>query len=243
MIKLYQTEWFGIPFTDFASPSLDCLPPSSFYESFYKRFHSKYSGYCDLPSDYKKNKEAIAEDIKHRFKGDSLLSIGCGNGYVESLLSDSKDAITALEPSKKATKWLERHKNVCVINGYFPQALNGELDGQGKDWDEAYSVALDYVFNKSEYVAFLKSVAGFGIKKYAMYGISTSSFLTMIRRQMSNVYRLNFDRHEAEIRQFWGYVRTRAEHVKAFNEAGFDEIKIRDVGVAGWVIEGVVNNV
>ena len=84
----WQGEWQLIKFEDLAVPLfVDKLASSDFYSSFYTKLFSIYSGYKSLPPDWLSIKTETAKAIGDEINKDaSVLSYGCGLGFVEKQL-------------------------------------------------------------------------------------------------------------------------------------------------------------
>ena len=84
MRKIWQTEWFGIQFSDFIDVNSMNIADEKFYEKFYERFYEKFKSFDDLPKSWVSNKLNVAKDLLEFSKNyDEVLSIGCGNGIIE----------------------------------------------------------------------------------------------------------------------------------------------------------------
>ena len=159
MKKLYQREWFEIDFSDLGvSLSTSKTADISFYEAFYNHFFDKYTGYESLPSNWKALKNEITNHLAGECSGGgvSLLSIGCGIGYIENELQkrDESIEIVALEPSANMAEWMD--SSIKVLHGTFPEVLQDKYDPS--DFDMVYASGIDYVFDDNAYASFLKSV-------------------------------------------------------------------------------------
>src|SRR3989304_3235193 len=109
MRKLYQREWFGIDFSSFANLDPRNIADGSFYDKFYDKFYRNFSSYDELPQEWRLSKKQVADFILSQTNNnDRLLSIGCGNGYIEYLLWREGRNIIAVEPSLKSTRFLEQ---------------------------------------------------------------------------------------------------------------------------------------
>jgi hypothetical protein len=86
MKRMYQTEWQGIQFTDFAKLST-ALAGTEFYNAFYREIFRHYSGYEELDMSWRRNKQELSDWIAMRCPaGSRILSVGCGLGYMERCL-------------------------------------------------------------------------------------------------------------------------------------------------------------
>ena len=108
MQKLYQKEWFGIDYKSFTVLDSKKVADVSFYDRFYDEFYKKFNSYEELPEDWKAVKKQVADlIIQMTNKNSKILSIGSGSGYIEYLLWKEGRDITAIEPSEKATRFLD----------------------------------------------------------------------------------------------------------------------------------------
>ncbi len=222
MKKLYQKEWFGINFKSFAKLNAMKMADTSFYDKFYDEFYRKFSSYEELFQDWKKSKKIVADFILNQTNNDNrLLSIGCGNGYIEYLLWKEGRNITAIEPSVPATNFLRQNSNVKLYEGYFPSCLENANESS---FDLAYMCGTEYVFNEKELFKLLEDIKDFNIKSFLLVSASiyNNSLLSLIKDMIKKI--LSF-MGLYELGQFWGYSRTPDEFIKAFTDTGFKDIK------------------
>lgn len=221
MRSFYQKSWLGIDFESFAVLSEKKVAGKAFYESFYKKFFEKYSSFEELPDDWKKAKESIANNILEQAKDSKyILSIGCGIGYVESLLSRKfSGTLAAIEPSENnVCRWLTVLENIKFFNGYFPEALP-----QIENPDFCFFNALDYVFSQKEFIDFLKKLRVRKISKVVLYSASfyQESFWFKFKYNLKLILsKLKI----LSLGQFWGFQRTANDYRKAFLQAGFETV-------------------
>lgn len=91
MQKFYQTEWFNIQFSSFTKMNSSIQADEEFYNKFYIEFFNKFTSYEQLPENWKKDKRLLADFIFEQIKDKAnVLSIGCGNGFIENELSKMK---------------------------------------------------------------------------------------------------------------------------------------------------------
>jgi SAM-dependent methyltransferase len=222
MRKLYQKEWFGIDFRSLATLDSKRLADTVFYDKFYDEFYKKFPSFEELPDDWKRDKKLIADFIlKLSNNNERILSIGCGNGYIEYLVRKEGRNITAIEPSAKATKFLRQFSDVKLYEGYFPKCL----DDTSESFDLAWMSTIEYVFDEKELLQMLNDIRDYGIRSLllvsvAVYGrYSIMPFIKHMAMKVLSLMRLR------ELGQFWGYVRTPEELIKAFIKAGFKDIE------------------
>ena len=120
-MPFWQSEWLDISFKDLNVKVYSQKTASdNFYSAFYIKLFQKYRNYSELPSDWKKNKELTAKQISDEIPINSeVLSYGCGTGYIESLLSNSREDIKlkVFDFSEKASMWIKSSlKKVTIIN-------------------------------------------------------------------------------------------------------------------------------
>jgi hypothetical protein len=81
----WQSEWFNIDFESLGVPLLpNKLASSEFYETFYAKLFLINNSFESLPQNWLNLKAATAEAIGDEVRQNaSVLSYGCGLGYVE----------------------------------------------------------------------------------------------------------------------------------------------------------------
>lgn len=221
MRKFYQTTWFGIDFKSLGGLSSRVVADEGFYSRFYLEFFKIFSSYDELSKEWKDGKKMVADLIvKHTNDGERLLSIGCGSGYVEYLLSGMNRDVTAIEPSEYATKFLRDADGVKLYHGYFPECLSGEKD----EFDYAYMIGTEYALEDAELIKLLSEARKFPLRNFLLVccSVDSGSFLRkaistaagMVKNILSAVGL--YDRG-----QLWGYLRTPDELEKIFKSAGF----------------------
>lgn len=78
MKRMYETEWQGIKFSDFAKLSTTDLADAKFYNAFYRELFRRYKGYEDIDISWRRHKQGVADWIaKRTFPGSRVLSVGC----------------------------------------------------------------------------------------------------------------------------------------------------------------------
>lgn len=218
MKKLYQKEWFSIPFDSFSTMDSKNIAGKKFYDQFYNEFYKKFKCYDELPEQWRTRKGLIADFILKNSSLDSkLLSVGCGIGYIESILKCQKRDITAIEPSARATDFL--NKEIKIYHGYFPQCL---LDQGNQIFDLIYFVDTDYVFDRTELVNLLKS-ASVHCKTLIFFSIFVNNSFTRIFKDFLRSSATLFGIYRQG--QFWGYLRTPSELSDCFKQAGFQDVE------------------
>lgn len=225
MIVLYQEHWFGIPFESFAKLSSKEMPNEDFYEKFYNEFHKKFTSFDDLPDSYKQSKSKCADFLLEIIKNkNSAISIGCGNGFIENRILNNIGGgqLVVIEPSLVASKWIREKSMISILNGFFPAVLKEQLPE--KEFDFAYTCAVDYVFNNKEYIGFLQSIIEYGIKDYVCMQpcIQEDTSMKFLAKYFIKKVLSYFGLYD--LKQKWGYMRTIDEHIEIFKQAGFKKI-------------------
>jgi hypothetical protein len=217
MKKIYQNKWFGIEFSSIFPISSNELVNSTQYEKFYATFYSKFSGFDDLPVEWLADKQVVFQDIISNLNGaKKLLSIGSGIGYVEKLLSEYDPAIeiTAIEPFDGHKNWLSSLKNINKITGFFPNAVKNT-----HEYDLVYLCGLDCCLDDTQYKKLLMDLKECKIKHIIFADVICveDNFIMLLRYWIRSLLRF-FKILDCE--QFWGFSRSRYEHLKLFSENG-----------------------
>lgn len=109
-LPFWEFEWQRIPFDSLQVPlSVFRRPSSKFYSAFYSELFRKYQGFSELPSRWTTNKKETAIAISETI-GDagSVLSIGCGLGFLEKCILETKPSVVidAFDFADTAKRWL-----------------------------------------------------------------------------------------------------------------------------------------
>jgi hypothetical protein len=229
MIKLYQNEWFGIKFSELSVElSIKDIANVDFYTAFYKEFFKRFCGYHDLPKEWRSIKDEIIHHIDEIYtsktshdNAKTILSIGCGTGYVENGLCDINDQmnIVAIEPGVDMTRWVS--KKVTILQGLFPSVLDEHYSLN--DFDLVFASSIDYVFDDQSYLVFLKAVHAYGVREFLLTElfVPESGVLAFIKDTVKNVLKMIGLRAVNQSGQLWGYLRTVEEHKIFLQKAGF----------------------
>lgn len=219
MKKIYQKEWFGIKFSEFTKLNSKKIADDEFYKKFYELFYKKFNSYKDISKDYIERKTNIARDIITFSKNyKDILSIGCGNGFVENFIIKNSDKnILAIEPSNNF-KWLTNGGGCKTVIGFFPECVKDE-----KKYEFGYCSTIDYVFNNEEYTNFLKSIYEYGFKEFYLAEVimPAEGFVASIKEIVKTVLSLLGLYNKG---QFWGYLRNIDEHIMLLKKVGFKNI-------------------
>lgn len=221
MIKFYQTEWFGISFRSFTNLNTKKIADKSFYELFYQEFYKRFDGFDSLPETYKSRKRDIASLLSGLCIDDNMLSIGCGNGFVEYCLAkDHKKKIVSYEPSiKRNISWLNNVPNVELYEMYF----TAEAEKQPRF---AYASLVEYSMDDCEYLYFLKTIRNSKVDTFCLIepSIYKENMKSTIKDKLKSVFAFFFPRSW----QLWGYLRTKSEHQEIFVKAGFSSYSFHE---------------
>lgn len=220
MKPFYQHEWFGIKFSTFSQLNAKVLPSNSFYDAFYEIFHKKYKAYEELPVKWQEDKMVLVRFLQEHLKEKTnVLSIGCGNGFIENELSFLWEGeLVAIEPSKNATFWLSKNPKVNVLNGYFPDVLKTK-----KQFDLAYASYIDYVFDDAMYHTFLTNIKKYPAKTFLL--VQPSIYKDCFKEKVKYFLKNILLKCKIVNLQLWGYQRTFDEHIHIFKAVGFENIK------------------
>jgi SAM-dependent methyltransferase len=236
MRKLYQKSWFGIDFKDLpVKMSNQEVAGVDFYTHFYQEFYKRFDSYKQLPKYWLDLKDEIVEHLSSVVKDKKVLSIGCGNGYIEHKLFQNNitNHIVAIEPGNVSAKWVNKEA-IILLDGLFPQAI--ENDYRAEDFDLVYASGIDYVFNDQQYDKFLKSIRHFGFDKFLLTEIfvSNNDFISLFKHHIKNALSLLglYDKG-----QLWGYLRSIDEHKRYLNRAGFHHLEVGQYKHGGyWIL-------
>lgn len=224
MKRFYQTEWFGIPFDDFADTDYIKIADAEFYDKFYQEFYKRFSSYDDLPDSWLKEKKMIADFILCQSNTDDrLLSIGCGIGYIENQIKKAGRNIAAIEPSKMAVGFLKKSSDIKVYTGFFPACL--ESGNCSENYNLIYAVAVDYVFDNREFIYFLNQIKNKKPDKFMLINVSCYENGSLCRSFKEAVKSILASMNLYKPGQFWGYQRRPIEVARIFRTLGFENIK------------------
>ena len=225
MERIWLKEWFGIKFREFAKLNENELAGSKFYEMFYQRFHQRYSSFEELPDNWKIQKKQVAIDINtHAKLKKTILSIGCGIGYIEKILFEMRGGgIIAIEPSASAARWLK--DIIEVRNGYFPHVILGQ------QFDLAYASVIDYSMSDSDYLCFLRKMHDSRIPEFMLVNLLTGRKYWNSQSHLKELLKSALSFLKIRPRgQFWGYLRSLEEQITFLKKAGYQNIMIGQHG-------------
>jgi len=230
--RLYQTNWHGIPFSDFSRQSAWKIADGTFYSAFYKKFFERFSDWESLDHKWLAQKEAFSKFILGRIASSSAatLAVGCGLGAIErALLASGNVGLDVQEVTDTPLLWLKPLIPKEQIHiGFFPQCLP-----PGKKYDLIYLSAVDYCFDEKSWIDFLKSVRAvlrpggrclvISVTFYGSFnGKSDLSELSSTLRYPLSLIKQHLLKNGES--QFWGYKRTQRDYQRSFQHAGFTKI-------------------
>lgn len=235
MRKMFQTEWQGILFSEFAELSSTELASADFYQTFYKEFFNRYQGWQQLSASWRREKEDCARHITSLVDSNSrILSVGCGVGYMEHFLHDQLPHLNLFihEVAPAAWHWVgtefsQQHK----LLGMIPECLP-----VGAQFDLVYLSAVDYALDDDALVNLLAAIRPFLAKPAGRCLLISASLqdepetlsdkIRSLLRSIKALVATSLDRVGMHSRgQFWGWTRTRGEYRAIMERAGYSDIK------------------
>lgn len=228
MIPYYIKDWFGIKFSSFTKVSSTSLPTQEFYREFYKSFFESYSSYSDLEEKWLITKSEIANYIRQNFAPQKkILSVGCGLGYVETLLYPFyKRNIHVYDYASESLSWLRN--TVPISNIYNAEA--GLTHLKKDHYDLIYLSAVDYAMPDGELIAFLEQLKEFLCKDGVILVISASflsnKFSAILIRYIKQSAKLACELCGLCTKgQLWGFMRSQKNYAYIFINAGLRDIE------------------
>lgn len=223
--KTYEKVWFRIPLNTITKIDAECFPDSNFYSRFYDQFFRTYSSWAALDNNWIQNKIKVAQFILSRPSlSGKILSIGCGIGFIEKYLIESAvNNLEIHETSESPLQWIQSiipSRSVHV--GRFPECIPSD-----QHFNYIFLSTIDYCFDRTEWIQFLKKVKS----KLITHGrclIITPSFFSSSNLWTEAVWNLKMTVKQIlailkirELGQLWGWVRTTEELRNSMLEAGF----------------------
>ena len=223
--KFYENCWHNIKFSDLDTDlSLFKMPNKNFYNELYKKFFIKYKSFKELNKKYLRAKENTAIKISKIIgRNFTCLSIGCGIGIVENVLSKkTSNKIHAIDFAN-SYKFIRSNKRIKILKNLKNK----------KKYDLIYVCQLLYSLDDEQIYNLSNSIK----KKLKKNGI----FLT-IDTSIENIYKnynqLSFFKNfhlkflktispyyfllfKKDVFQLYGYQRTNDEIIKIINKSGF----------------------
>lgn len=233
MRRSYQWHWHYIPFFAFSKLSFFKIADKSFYNSFYEEFQKRYASPDQLSEMYKLFKEESLDNILQHINVDSkknVLSISCGNGYVEHRLLQERPNISlyCTELSKEIPSFLDENflKNNLRI-GFVPECLKKE-----DKFDIIYIIEVDYSMSNSQWVNLLKSLDDYLSKDGIIIIHSTYEHYYFSIRKHIELFFLTIQTMVNHFLlkkpvQLWGWKRSIQEHIALCKTAGLRDIDIQ----------------
>ena len=241
MKKFWQNEWHNIQFSDLdIEITSKNLPGLDFYNSFYLEFFTKYDGYEDLSQHWCRGKDIAADWIASELSDNStILSVGCGLGYIEQKLwkeHSNRLNIHVLDYASESLKWL---KKVIPQNHIHDPTIESKnlLD---VSFDMIYLSAVEYSLDDkslikllSDYKKKLKKNGRLVIINASLSEDSSFSLFRSIKETLETVLDWVGLRSRG---QLWGWEKTQKEFFfKEMVKAVLDFIGLRSRGqLWGW---------
>ena len=235
MRRIYQTEWQSIPFSDFATVSSKDLAGPEFYEAFYVEFFKRYQNWDQLPSSWREKKKIWADFIATRTRNRStVLSIGCGLGFVERCLRAQNPEIdlTIHEIAPSSWRWVEHEFGADrKLTGAIPQCLP-----ENAQFDLIYLGTIDYALDDESLVGLLAALRGYIAQPNGKCLLISASFertpetpSEFVRAGLGDLKELAKDvlgKLGMYARgQFWGWNRSRGEYQSLMRRAGYRDVQ------------------
>ncbi len=229
--KLWQQDWFGIRFSDIEPTSSRKLAESVFYEKFYNCFFARYGSWSDLPRAWRAHKREVADKLLGLVNGGdkSVLSVGCGIGYIERCLlasGISADRLHITEIVEPPLRWIARELPRRQIHvGPIPECLPS-----GAKWDTVYLSSVEYALDDASLCRLLfrlrsKLREGGQLILISSTFIDSPSLLETSINAAKEWIKHGLDWVRLRDRgQFWGWARTIDELEDLFRVAGYSRI-------------------
>ena len=219
----FQIEWQNISFYDMNIELTNDLPSYEFYKNFYKLLFKKYSKFEELPNDWLLQKKKSAENFeKFLMKEKSILSYGCGLGYVEHLLNKKQYKLNVFDFSLISTKWLiNQNKNITILN---------EISDT---YDIIYLQQVLYAMNYSDCIKIIKKLKnnlnenGKIIISHTSLnplenGINFKNFIKFLKYFIKSIYKNTIN----ENGQFCGWMRDNKSYISIVKDSKMKVSKI-----------------
>jgi len=224
----WQTEWQGIQFKELGSHvSPSTLATADFYSEFYRLLFEIYPRYEELPIPWRNVKEetakAISVEIPHQ---SSVLSYGCGLGFVERSLSGIRDDVflDCYDFSEKTSRWLRAAESDHLR---FVTVIDAE-----KKYDVVYACQVLYALPAKQVVDLIRDLSRCLMENGKIIIVHTSlrpcengasasgyfSGLQVALYKLYSIFRRIFPKPDS---QLWGWVRDDAMYGGIFELAGF----------------------
>lgn len=230
MEKMYQKNWQGIEFEEFAKTSSSQIAGPEFYQLFYDEFFRRYSGWEQLTDSWREEKQRFADLVmSHCVPGGKVLAVGCGLGAIEHYLKLKAPELDLYvhEVAPSAWQWIGKEfSDDRKITGLLPECLPKDTE-----FDLIYLSAVDYAFEEENLIEFLSSLRGsikgsgegrcLIIPGMVQNDDNGSNFILYLKKFVKRLLELTRIRSPG---QFWGWVRSRDEFCKIMERAGFQDV-------------------
>jgi SAM-dependent methyltransferase len=222
MRPMFEKEWFEISFSSLGEPKgIFSLPTPEFYRSFYRSFYRKYPNYESLSQSWLSDKAQLAEMISKYTVDKIVLSVGCGNGYVEhQLVNNRVKRIVAQD-------WSEVR----------PPYLNAGVDFYGKGlheikekFDVIFASAVEYAMSNRDFKNMLRDIKVLLNDEGIFILISVSwddcsplrHLYRMIKSLVSVFLRRFLKQDKSTV---WGWIRNKSELENLLKSVDFKVVK------------------
>ena len=233
MKPMYQGEWLGIQFSDFANLSETQLAGPEFYNAFYRELFRRYGDYEELDATWRRNKRELADWIAGNLRpGARVLSIGCGLGYMERCLHrdhGNEIELYVSDYASDALKWLSQE----LPKERILQDAKGGVASEHY-YDLIYFSSFDYAVPTEGMVEILKEQLPLLVPSGTCLMISASYFeedlpvaekMRILGKEVIKHSLRYFGLFRRDRGQFWGWKRTRSEYRDLMQSAGYFSIK------------------
>lgn len=219
---IWESEWHGINFRDIGtSTSIYSRAGTEFYDELYSVLFQRYDSFELMPSEWRSQKLSVADEIrKLHVKNSSILSIGCGIGFIEKALCNDKNisSIDVFDSSQIAVSWLKSEEKITILT---------DLEGQSR-YDFLFCVQLGYSMTDRELQSFAKVVRAKMKADGCFLTVDTSPIPAEngVHRRPEIVGKtfMRLARNAATRErkyQFWGWLRDNERVAKIFASCGF----------------------
>jgi SAM-dependent methyltransferase len=237
MHPFYQSEWQNIPLASCAKLSCTRLPDAAFYAAFYEAFFRGCRSFADMPATWTAQKEFWAEKVLSCLPASNaprVLSVGCGLGYVESVMLAKRADIRlhCTEITEIPLRWLRPllPEGRCHV-GYVPDCLP-----PGVAFDVIYCGNIEYAMPDAVWLRLLQALRARLAEGGELLILSTTllpeppgSLIGRARRCRQHL-RVLGHRLGLKAVQFWGWRRTLEENAALCREAGLSGIRHGPLG-------------
>ena len=218
---IWESEWHGLKFSDVGvSTSIFSRAGRDFYDGLYDELFARYDSLESLPDDWRKQKLEVAAEIRKLYAdSSSILSIGCGLGFIEKVLCNDLAILNfdVFDSSQLALRWIKDEIKVKTLS---------DLKGHSR-YDFVFCVQLCYALTDQELLAFAKVVRSKLNEGGLFLTVDSSSIpaengLSSRPDSLSKIFiRLARDiAAPGRNSQFWGWLRDNEGLAKNFTSSG-----------------------